>query len=197
MMSVAEKRRNLSLFSIFKVPKRMVMASKRVVAKTWLITVLMGISACTTLPDAVKTETYRTQPTFTTLKTDDPQYLNQAIVVGGKIVEVINKAEQTDVVVLQLPLDSRGQPTDNPRQSNGRFIASFDRLLDPEIYAAGEYITVRGQYQGLTEGSIGDFPYRYVAFNADGIHLWEERETPETRFIFGVGTQIRLHNGSF
>ena len=155
---------------------------------------LLFVTSCSSLPDAVQSDSYRDQVSYSELKSGDQRYFDQVMVLGGKVIEVVNKADQTDVVVLQLPLDSRGEPNHNTKQSNGRFIATFNRLLDPEVYEAGEFVTVRGKYRGLTEGSIGEFPYRYVAVNADGIYLWEEDNDPEPRFIFGVGTQFRIGN---
>ena len=160
---------------------------------TLMVAVLM-MGACSTLPDEVKSDSFRDQVSYSELKTGDQRYLDQVMVLGGKVIEVVNKTDQTEVIILHLPLDSRGEPNNNAKKSNGRFIATFNRLLDPEIYEAGEFVTVRGKYRGLTEGTIGDFPYRYVAINADGIHLWEEDQTTEPRFIFGVGTQFRFGN---
>ena len=162
---------------------------------TWIA--LIFTTACSSLPDEVELENYSEQPTFQQLRADDPTELGKAVVFGGKVVEVINTETTSNVVILQLPLNDFGRPSSDLKTSEGRFIASFPRLLDPEVFEKDEFVTVRGLYKGIEGGKIGEFDYNYVRLEADGIHLWDPRPEAQSRITFGFGTTFRFGGGQF
>ena len=110
----------------------------------------------------------------------------EIVMLGGKIIEVQLSGDQTDLTVLQLPLDASHRPEDTDA-SEGRFILRSKFFLDPAIYAAGTLITVVGQVQGSEERLIGKMPYRYPVIVPTEIKKWPPRTAGGPGFHFGIG----------
>lgn len=109
---------------------------------------------------------------------------------GGQIVRVDNLADRTLVEVLSLPLSGDGEPlVDQPAQ--GRFLVDKSGFLEPQEYAAGRLIEVRGRFKGFREGQVGEAPYRYPVVISERLKLWEapagERSGPRVTPSIGVG----------
>jgi outer membrane lipoprotein len=117
----------------------------------------------------------RTDVTFSQLRAETDRYKGQTVILGGHIIKVRNKIDETVILVLQSPLGS-GQEPRPPDRSEGRFMLYCEGFLDPEIYAEGRTITVAGRVRGQTREAIGDEPYVYPTLEAREIYLWERYE---------------------
>ena len=62
---------------------------------------------------------------------------------SGVISAVHNKADQSVIEVVYLPLKSNGVP-EQTEQSPGRFLAIMQGFVDPTLYAKGRSLTVLG-----------------------------------------------------
>ena len=97
-----------------------------------------------------------------------------AIVVwGGSIIQTINRKDGTEILVLEAPLDSEGEPID-ARSTRGRFIARTPEFLDPEVYKRGLRITLGGEVAGSESRPLGQIRYVYPAVAIQELYLWPE-----------------------
>jgi len=101
-------------------------------------------------------------------------YLNNIFIFGGIIAETkITKIKGTEIEVVQSPLDRTGT-IKNRDVSEGRFIITTAKYLDPLIYRQGGDITVAGLLIGSKKGLIGEIEYTYPVFDAREIYLFKE-----------------------
>ncbi len=101
---------------------------------------------------------------------------------GGVIVAVHNEPERTRLQIVSRPLDAGGRPRDIDR-TDGRFIAYLDGFLDPVVYGKGREITIDGIVDGVEDGRIGEYPYRFIVVRASEHRLWKPRKPVEVRYL--------------
>jgi outer membrane lipoprotein len=94
--------------------------------------------------------------------------------LGGYIVEVDNKPDETILTILQTPLDFLNEPKERD-QSQGRFLIRSNRFLDPEIYRKDRKITVVGRVSGVEVRRLGERVYSYPIIESQALHLWPIR----------------------
>lgn len=105
------------------------------------------------------------------------RYSNKSIIVGGEIIATLNHAnESTTIVVLAYPLDNNEKPM-KWENSEGRFMATIEKFLDPFVYRQGRSVTVAGIVSGVNKEPVGKMDYSYVVLKAREIHLWPEERT--------------------
>jgi len=93
---------------------------------------------------------------------------------GGEIIETINQRDGTTLLeVFQWPLGWRGEPKETVA-SEGRFLVTFDKYLDPYIFRRGKKITVAGEVQGERVKALGQMDYRYPFVLGREVYLWQE-----------------------
>jgi outer membrane lipoprotein len=95
---------------------------------------------------------------------------------GGTIAAVTPRRDETCLEVVSRPLDDQARPR-RTDQTDGRFIACAPGFYDPAIHTQGREVTVVGTVQSPTEGTIGEYAYRYARLAAERVYLWPERET--------------------
>jgi outer membrane lipoprotein len=98
-------------------------------------------------------------------------HLGQTVRWGGRILEVRNRADATEVDVLATTLGDSGLPAaDGP--GLGRFVARIPGFLDPAEYPRDRRITVAGRVEGTQTRNVGDFPYAYPVVAVTQYRLW-------------------------
>ena len=132
-----------------------------------------------------------TSISFAHVSKDPNAYKGKTVLFGGDIIETQNLADKTLVVVLQRPLDRRGEPAAGD-VSEGRFIIQTPGFLDPDIYSHGRKLTVAGTVVGKEVRPLGEIAYTYPIIERRELYLWPEEEsaTAEPRVHFGVGIGI-------
>ncbi|MDZ7753651.1 MAG: Slp family lipoprotein [Gammaproteobacteria bacterium] len=120
------------------------------------------------LPDGPEPGVVRAEP---------HRYIGREVRWGGKILDVRNEPASTDVEVYAWPLSDSGEPRPEDGQS-ARFIARFDRFLDPAEYAPDKRLTVRGELVEPVTRPVGEYPYRYPVVEVGVHHLWPEYLPP-------------------
>lgn len=104
-------------------------------------------------------------------------YQGRVVILGGYVIETQNEPQNSVLTVLQTPLDFQDKP--KAREfSEGRFVVTTDRFLDPEVYARNLRITVGGRVAGVRELSVGGTTYRYPVIEAKELHLWPKEVPP-------------------
>jgi outer membrane lipoprotein len=126
--------------------------------------------------------------TFAQLAKDPDAYKGKTVLFGGAIIETINVADKSRIMVLQQPLDRRDRPVAGD-VSEGRFIVTTQGFLDPAIYSPGRLVTVAGQVVGKERHPLGEIEYTYPVIEKQGLYLWpiERPASAEPRWHFGVG----------
>ena len=174
-------------------PSRMITSATPRVRRMLALTSLFFLSAsvlsgCATYPKAISLDDPENQPTFNQLKKETAEFADQEVVLGGHIVSVKNTEQGSTIEVLQMPLFDSGRPKGVKKASQGRFLVDFkDELLDPEVYAQGEAISVRGLVRGRQPGKIGDAPYTYLILEGTGLYLWPEKKKRDVHYVIGAG----------
>lgn len=71
-------------------------------------------------------------------------HIGQSVRWGGKIIEVKNFQDYSQIQLVQFPLNRRGRPIETD-ESQGRFFVRSNAFLDPEIFKVGTMLTVNGE----------------------------------------------------
>ncbi len=93
--------------------------------------------------------------TFAAVKADPAKFSGKDIVLGGKVLNAKLLKGQTQIELLELPLDKYDRPIPELTQSKGRFLAFQTDALDPAAVPAGTLVSLVGQVTGsktLTPG---------------------------------------------
>ncbi len=130
---------------------------------------LFILSACSSIPKEIRKDAV--EATFREVMEDAAAYTGKTVVWGGYILKTENRQDQTRILILQSPLTSRDEPQGKDR-SEGRFVAVFDKFLDPEIYEEGRMITVAGKVMEQEPTRIGKYRYPLIKINGEYIKLW-------------------------
>lgn len=140
-----------------------------------LALLLAALSACTTTP-AISNQ-FRQQANLTVdyldIRLEPENYTGEKVILGGYLLEVFNKPQQSNLLVLQAPLEYSNEPMSRDL-SKGRFLIRTSRFLDPEVYSPGRKITVGGVVTGTEKQQIGDIDYTLPVIESRELTLWPE-----------------------
>ncbi|MDQ6647949.1 MAG: Slp family lipoprotein [Pseudomonadota bacterium] len=122
------------------------------------------------------------------------RYSNSEVVWGGRIVQVSNFADHSEVELLAYPLDSSQRPKAND-SGNGRFIAMLHGYVEPIDYPPGALMTVSGKLSGSRAGQVGEANYVFPLISVAQSHVWTADEMGKGRnnFHFGLGVGVGIH----
>ncbi|MGH8160233.1 MAG: Slp family lipoprotein [Rhodanobacter sp.] len=122
------------------------------------------------------------------------RYAGGEVIWGGRIVQVTNFADHSEVELLAYPLDSSQRPRAND-SGNGRFIAVMPGYVEPLSYPPGALMTVSGKLNGSRAGKVGEADYVFPLVGVAQSHVWTAAEMEKgrnnVRFGVGVGVGIR------
>ncbi|MEW6107679.1 MAG: Slp family lipoprotein [Nitrospirota bacterium] len=105
---------------------------------------------------------------------DNPDaYINNIFIMGGIIARTTNTDEGTEIEIVQTPVDRLGNIIDRDI-SEGRFIVTIRKQLDPLIYSAGRDITLAGKLTGSRRALLGTREYNYPVFEVKEMYLWKK-----------------------
>lgn len=122
------------------------------------------------------------------------RYGNSNVVWGGRIVQVSNFSDHSEVELLAYPLDSSQRPKAND-SGNGRFIAVMQGYVEPIDYPPGALMTVSGKLSGSRAGQVGEANYVFPLINVAQSHVWTAAEMSKGRnnIRFGLGVGVGIH----
>ena len=120
------------------------------------------------------------------------RYHGLDVVWGGKIVDVRNLADSTEVQIVAYPLDASQRP--DPKASTlGRFIVALPGYVEPFDFPAGRFVTLRGQVAGSRTLPVDEHDLTLPVVADATVHLWPPNfpyEEPRVHFSFGVGVGV-------
>ncbi|MEP6899553.1 MAG: Slp family lipoprotein [Rhodanobacter sp.] len=141
---------------------------------------------------------YKTSPTAVAavpaqVAQSPERYAGNDVVWGGRIVQVQNFADHSEVELLAYPLDSSQRPKAND-SGNGRFVAVLSGYAEPLDYPAGALMTVSGRLKGSRAGKIGEADYVFPLVSVGQSHVWtaDEMNKGRNNFHFGVGVGVGI-----
>lgn len=153
-----------------------------------LLTASLVLSGCASYPSSIAIDQPEQQPQFTEVMASPQQYQGKTLVWGGKIIETRNSNQNTIIEVLQMPLWDSGRPRTDRDYAGGRIHAVVPWFVDPEIYASGRLISVRGAFRGTEPGKIGDHNYDFPILDVTGMELWpKEQAQPQVIYFMDYG----------
>jgi outer membrane lipoprotein len=168
------------------------MSKLRGLVRSGAIALTLSLTACTP-PPVLKPMTAPVDVAPEAAAAAAERYRGAEVVWGGRIVEVRNRADVSEVVVVAYPLDSGQRP--RPKEtSQGRFIAVLEGYVESYDYPQGRYLTLSGKIDGSISENVDEHPYLYPVVRAEGVHLWPagfENSAPQVHFAIGVSGAIR------
>ena len=114
------------------------------------------------------------------------KYVGKIVLLGGEIVNAVNRKEGTYLEVLQKEVDSYGRPLESDK-TRGRFLIIYEGYLDSAIFSRGRPLTVAGEVRGVKKQPLGEIEYKYPLIKALEMHLLDYRRGPAIRFGIGIG----------
>jgi outer membrane lipoprotein len=121
---------------------------------------------------------------FKDLINDPGKYTGKTVLLGGVIVNTVNKNDGTVMNIYQTELDSYGEPI-NTDVSQGRFLAKDVKFLDSAIFRKGRRVTIAGVVQGSQVLKLGNIDYRYPVVVIKEIDLWETGRSKRGQYYRG------------
>jgi outer membrane lipoprotein len=122
------------------------------------------------------------------------RYAGGDVIWGGRIVNVQNFADHSEIELLAYPLDASQRPKASDI-GNGRFISVLPGYAEPLNYPDGALMTVSGKLNGSRAGKVGEAGYVFPLVSVAQSHVWTAEEMAKGRnnvhFGLGVGVGIR------
>lgn len=142
---------------------------------SWLVLVLAGLlSSCApTIAPALRQQLDR-DLSFAQLAANPESFKGKVVLLGGTIIQTSPKPGETEIEVLEKPLDYFDEPKDTDA-SGGRFLVRIDGFLDPAVYRQNRKITVVGEVLGKEVRPLGSLAYTYPVLQAKQLKLWPPR----------------------
>jgi outer membrane lipoprotein len=140
-----------------------------------LVMVLGLLTGCTHVISRASLKQVDTNVTFSALLKDPHAYVGKVVLLGGVIVDAINKKEGTELEICQTELDQEGKPVNTDR-SKGRFLALYPGFLDNMIYRMGREVTLTGTVVGGKIQPLGEIQYVYPYLFVKELHLFKQEE---------------------
>lgn len=91
------------------------------------------------------------------------------------------------IEVLQLPLNADYEPTVVRTESQGRFLALAQELLDPATIREGTVVTLVGEVTGARRDRLDEVEYRYPTFGVKHLYVWPSGYGAERQSGFSIG----------
>lgn len=122
------------------------------------------------------------------------RYAGNVVIWGGRVVNVKNFTDHSEIEMLAYPLDASQRPKANDTGS-GRFIVVMPGYAEPLSYPPGALMTVSGTLNGSRSGKVGEANYVFPLVSATQSHVWTADEMRKghnnVRFGVGLGVGIR------
>lgn len=140
--------------------------------KWFLLISIFFLQACFNLPENIRNPpSVDLQPHD--VLSDSNKYQNNPVRWGGRIIDVENKTDKTNIQILIYPLNFFGRPQLN-QTPLGRFVTVSKQFLDPAVYTKDTAITVSGSLQGTVEKMIGEKKITMPLVATDVYHVWRQ-----------------------
>lgn len=115
------------------------------------------------------------------------QRLDEDVMWGGMIVDTRNYERHSEIEVVAYPLDERQRPNPDLAEQ-GRFIALRAGFVEPNEFATGRFVTLRGPITGDRSVKLRGQDTKLPEIDARELVLWpRDFRTPKSSFSIGIG----------
>lgn len=154
---------------------------------------LLMLVACAPAPIYKNTAGAISTAPFQVAQTPE-RFAGESVIWGGRIVQVKNFSDHSEIELLAYPLDSSQRPKANDSGS-GRFIAMMPGYVEPLDYPAGSPMTVSGKLNGSRAGKVGQADYVFPLVSVAQSHVWTAAEMRQghNNIHFGLGLGVGIH----
>ena len=122
---------------------------------------------------------------FATLKRDVASYKGRLVLLGGEVLMVKQFKDQTQITVLQLPLDTASDPISDRTTSQGRFMAVQAEFLDPAVLPPRSRVTLVGEVTGSKTLPLDEVEYEYPVLLIRSLTVWPPVPVSQSWSPFG------------
>ncbi|MDH3974689.1 MAG: Slp family lipoprotein [Deltaproteobacteria bacterium] len=156
--------------------------------KKWLLlsAALLALNGCAHVVSRANLEKADRSISVADLIKKPEKYKGKIVILGGNIVNSLNKNDGTYIEVLHKKLDSLGRPVES-NETLGRFIVFHEGYLDTAIFAKGRRLTVAGEVIGQKKLPLGEIEYKYPLIKSMELHMTDPRQEPTIRLGIGIG----------
>ncbi|WNM64121.1 Slp family lipoprotein [Candidatus Nitrospira neomarina] len=141
-----------------------------------LVVLLVGLSGCATFSSSPFSTNQEGQVTagasFANVIQDPSAHIGHLLKVGGVVLSAKRLVDRTEVMVLQIPLDSDSIPKWNRTLSQGRFIATQQPFLDPATLPEGTRVTILGEVTGQKSVQVDAEEKNYPVLAIQALKVW-------------------------
>ena len=112
--------------------------------------------------------------TFQNLKAEPAAFQGRWVVLGGKALNSKRFKDETQIEILELPLDQTDRPIPTLTRSRGRFLAVQQEFLDPATVPPGTLVSLVGEVSGERTMPLDEMTYKYPVVRIETLKLWPE-----------------------
>lgn len=109
---------------------------------------------------------------FLHMMQDPSAHIGKMVKVGGVVLSAKRLVNRTEVIVLQIPLDSDSVPEWDRTKSKGRFIATQQIFLDPATLPEGTRVTMIGEVTGQASVRVDEEEKVYPVLGIQALKVW-------------------------
>lgn len=152
----------------------------------WSAVMMTGCASHVVVPEALEAQLDK-DVTFAQILAAPESFIGKRIAIGGEVL----KAKRTEagmlIEVLQLPLNADYEPTVIRTESQGRFLALAQELLDPATIREGTAVTLVGEATGARMDRLDEVEYRYPTFGVKHLYVWPPEYAGDRRSGVSIG----------
>ena len=114
--------------------------------------------------------------TFAQIKDAPDSHRGKTVMLGGEVLNAKRLKDGTRLEILQLPLESSGDPGRDLTASQGRFYAIQKEFLDPATIPPRTRVTLIGEITGTTPGKLDEMDYTYPTVDIKSLRMWPKAD---------------------
>src|SRR5262249_33005682 len=143
-----------------------------------------GCSSPNVIPPSLTSQVDR-QVDFPALKRDVASYKGRLVLVGGEVLMVKRFKDQTQITVLQLPLDTASDPISSRPPSQGPFLPIQEEFLAPAAPPPMSRVTLVGEVTGSKTLPLDEVEYEYPVLLIRSLTVWPPVPVSQSWSPFG------------
>jgi outer membrane lipoprotein len=119
-------------------------------------------------------------------------FQGRTVLLGGEILSAKRTQQGTEFEILQLPVTADEPPAERRSESQGRFLATDRRAVDPASLPPGTRVTMVGEVRGEELRRLDESTYDYPTLDVKNLYVWDpdvyrERSRSSVGLFGGVG----------
>lgn len=142
--------------------------------KYCVVITTLALTGCATVPDVIKGTGSSLVTDFSAAQKAPQAYKGMEARFGGRVLNVLNQPDTTQLEIAVMPLNSSGAPFLGSA-SVGRMYARINGFHEPSNFR-DQYVTVIGTLNGTKQGKIGEVEYTFPVIDVTGYQRWHKSQ---------------------